>query len=504
MSTASIESLFDEAQHHLDVRKQPTAAADAFRRIVEVDPTSIEARYNLGKALFALGEADNAIACFRRAHQLALAADRHDAANLCLKSIAVSIPGSPAADNAAILAARSQYAATLGQPRPSRFPSHDRSPDRPLVLAYLSSFFNHENWMKPVWGLLNHHDRDLFQVRIFSFGPVPGGETCGVGIDTAWKPHDSDRIFDVAGLANEPLVKVIADEKIDILIDLNGYSDMARLPLFMLRPAPIIAGWFNMYATTALACFDYLIGDSHVIWPEEDKYYTERIARVLGSYLTFDVGYKVPNITPPPCLATGHLTFGSLCSRYKLTPDVIGAWAQILHRSPTARLLLRNGGLESAIERDHLLRQFQQHKIDPMRLTFLGRAPHLEFLETYSQIDIVLDTFPYNGGTTTTEALWQGVPVLAFPGGTWASRTSTTLLREGHLSDWIAPDLAGCIDLATRWAADPDAPQKLSDLRSTMRTHLRRSPVCDTPAFARSMESLYRQFWRSWCAQNPG
>ena len=499
MGAPDIEHLFHAAQHHLDILKQPSTAASLFTQILEHLPDHLEARYNLGKALFALGDTAAAIASFRRAHQLAISAARPDAARLSLKSIAVAIPGDPSADNADILAARSAYAATLDHPAPiSDFSSRDRSPDRSLTIAYLSSFFDRENWMKPVWALINQHPRDQFAVRLFSFGPTPDPDNPAA---TAWRPHDSDRIFDASGITNEALAKVILDEQIDILIDLNGYSDTDRLPLFMLRPAPVIVGWFNMYATTGLSCFDYLIGDAHVVHPDEERHYTERIARVPTSYLSFDVAYKVPDITPPPCLSNHHLTFGSLCSRYKITPDVIRAWSRILHRVPTSRLLLRNAALDT--ERDHLLQQFQQHDIPASRIILLGRAPHFEFLETYSQIDIALDTFPYNGGTTTTEALWQGVPVLTFPGPTWASRTSTTLLREGNLSDWVAPDLNGYIDTAARWASDPHAPRQLLDRRTSMRTHLRRSPVCNTPSFARSIECLYRTFWRSWCSERP-
>jgi predicted O-linked N-acetylglucosamine transferase (SPINDLY family) len=164
-------------------------------------------------------------------------------------------------------------------------------------------------------------------------------------------------------------------------------------------------------------------------------------------------------------------------------------------------LLLRNAGLESEAEREHLLREFELQGIERSRLELLGRAPHFEFLETYARIDIALDTFPYNGGTTTTEAIWQGVPVIAFAGTTWASRTSATILREGGLGQWVADDLNGYIDLAVRRASDPAAATNLAALRSSMRDRLRDSAVCETTAFARNTESLYRDMWRTWCSK---
>ncbi len=485
---------------YLDKLKLPSQAAAAFRRAVAIDANDLEARYHLGKALFDLGDIDAAIELMRACRRDAVGVDRNDIAALCLQAIAIAIPGAMSADNAEILQARREWTETLNLPSgvAARFSERDRNAERPLTIGYISSFFDSENWMKPVWGLINQQDRERYPVRIFSFGPVPGCEE-NAPAATAYRPHETDRVFDVDGLEHERIAALIAEEGVDVLVDLNGYSDPQRLQLMAMKTAPVLAGWFNMYATTALGCFDYLIGDRHVVLADEEEHYSERIARVPGSYLTFDVGYPVPDVAAGPAKHNGFITFGSLCSRYKLTPEVIRAWSEILNRCPTARLVLRNGGLAPAPEQEYLLQQFAAHGVDPARLELLGRAPHFEFLETYGQIDIALDTFPYNGGTTTTEATWQGVPVVAYAGRTWASRTSATLLREGNLGDWVADDIAGYVELAVRWGNDPDAPRRLAELRSAMRGKLGASSVCDTAGFAREMEALYRDMWRAWC-----
>jgi predicted O-linked N-acetylglucosamine transferase (SPINDLY family) len=266
----------------------------------------------------------------------------------------------------------------------------------------------------------------------------------------------------------------------------------------------VIIGWFNMYATTAMPWYDYLIGDRHVVAADEEAHYSERILRVPGTYLTFNVGYRVPPVAPSPCAASGRITFGSLCSRYKITPDVIRVWSEILRRCGESRLLLRNADLDNESEQAYLLAQFERHGIARSRVELVGRAEHFEFIETYSRVDIALDTFPYNGGTTTTEAIWQGVPVVAFAGNTWASRTSATILREGDLGDWVAEDLDGYIELAAGWGRDPDAARRLAELRESLRERLRGSSACDTGAFARAMESLYREIWRNYCASPAG
>lgn len=345
--------------------------------------------------------------------------------------------------------------------------------------------------MKPIWGLVNQHDRAQFQIYLFSDGALP---TTSRDAPHAYRRHETDRFHETSSLDNDALAQLIRAEEIDILVDLNGYSRMNRLPLFAQRPAPVIAGWFNMYATTGVDWFDYLIGDEHVVTRDEEAFYSERVVRVPGSYLTFSVDYPVPEVAPPPCVDGDCITFGCLASQYKLTDAVLDAWSAILTACPTARLLLKNAALGRESNREFLQRAFARRGIAASRVELDGPAEHFAFLQKYAAVDIALDTFPYNGGTTTTEAIWQGVPVVTFHGDRWASRTSATILREAGLGDWVAADLAGYVRLAIERAAARDAPQRLAKMRSGMRERLRRSRVCDTEGFCRAMESLYRDF----------
>jgi predicted O-linked N-acetylglucosamine transferase (SPINDLY family) len=204
--------------------------------------------------------------------------------------------------------------------------------------------------------------------------------------------------------------------------------------------------------------------------------------------LTFDVTYSVPEIVEAPHLTTGGVTFGCLAPLYKITPQAIAAWSQILFQSPRGCLVLRGSALKSEGALRYLAEAFLQNGIRADRIRLYGPAAHYEFLETYNQIDIALDTFPYNGGTTTTEAIWQGVPVITFWGDRWVSRTSASILRAGNLGRFVNPNLDAYIEQAIALA---DSPHKLGDLRHNMRRHLRASQVCDTEAFARNMERIY-------------
>jgi predicted O-linked N-acetylglucosamine transferase (SPINDLY family) len=243
-----------------------------------------------------------------------------------------------------------------------------------------------------------------------------------------------------------------------------------------------------MYATTGISSYDYLIGDDHVIPPEEEAFYCEKIVRVPGSYLTFEVTYPVPPVADPPCLANKAITFGCLASQYKITSEVIGVWSRILRQVPDSTLILKNAALATQGVREFVHGLFERHAISPARIRLEGPSDHYRFLEVYREIDIALDTFPYNGGTTTTEAIWQGVPVVAFSGDRWAARTSASILRAAALGELVGQTLEDYISLAISLANSRD---RLVDLRRNMRSRLRESPVCDTESFARNMERLY-------------
>ena len=300
-----------------------------------------------------------------------------------------------------------------------------------------------------------------------------------------------DRIHETATLDNDQLAELIQLSDIDILVDLNAYSSPERLALFLDRPAPVTVAWFNMYATSGLPGFDYLVADDEVVRPGEEPFFTEKVVRLPVSYLTFQVDHPAPPVVPPPCLENGYLTFGSLVSQYKITPPVLDAWASILRRAEGARLLLANRALKSVHNRSYVADQFSRRGVDTGRIMLCGPAEHLTFLQYYDRVDVALDAFPYNGGTTTMEAIWQGVPVLTFAGDRWSSRTSQSLLRRTHLEEFVAEDIEGMVDLAIRLARSPDTPRRLAELRWQMRACLQASSACDTPALARAMEQFY-------------
>ena len=223
-----------------------------------------------------------------------------------------------------------------------------------------------------------------------------------------------------------------------------------------------------------------------MVHQDEEAHYTENVARVAGTYLAFDVAYDVPPVEEAPARRNGYVTFGSFASQYKLTGQVLRAWAAILDGVPEARLLIKNQAMSAACNRESLLRRFAELGIDPARVTLEPGAPHYEFLAAYARVDVALDPFPYNGGTTTSEALWQGVPVLCFDGDRWAARQGASLLRAAGLDELVAADeadyVARGIALGGGFAAE----------RAAMRERLAASSLMDSATLAGELERIFR------------
>ena len=458
------------------------AAGEALLRAVRLRPDEVGAWGLLAEALFKLGDVERAIDAYRRA---AAAASTHALAE---ENVAIVIPGSASAGNAAVFAARRAWGRHLADgvspvERPPRPPSGGK-----LRVGYVSAFFDKANWMKPVYGVINRHDRDRLEVHLVSLGGDPS-------TSAGYREHDHDVIWQVGSCDDEKIARLLAAAGIDVLVDLNGYSAPKWLRLFLRRPAPVQIAWFNSFATSGLDCFDGIIGDDVVIPTAEEGFYTERVLRVRGTYLAFEVFHAVPDVAPPPCNANqGRLTFGALASAYKLNDLTLDIWSQILRSAPTSRLLIRASTLAEPSNRDHLRARLAARGIADERVDLEGGAAHFDFLQSYDRIDIALDTFPYNGGTTTTEALWQGVPVLTYVGDRWVARTSASLLRAAGLDAWVASDQEDLVAKASALARDPATPTGLAALRAGMRARLAASAACDTAGLCLALEQIYRQF----------
>lgn len=439
--------------------------------------------FALAGALFKLGEIEKAIDVLRNAAGSSDAEVRRSA----LQKIATAIPGDPRASNEEILRARQEWTGGESKIESPRCAVKVQAPveGRKLRIGYVCGFFGKRNWMKPVWGMLNAHDRSAVEVHLFLDGGLPKREW-------GWTPHESDHGHNLNNLSNEDAAKSIEAAEIDVLVDLNAYSSPDRVGLFLRKPAAVQVGWFNTFAPSGTEAFDYAIGDQTVLPQSEERFYTERILRVEGSYLAYSVLYPVPEVEPAPCAIANRITFGCFAPNYKITNEVVATFAEILRAVSGARLILKNACLEEAGNLATMRERFGAQGIEEDQLICEGPAEHFEFLKAYGRIDVALDTFPYSGGTTTMEALWQGVPVLTLWGDRWVSRTSASLMRAAGLKEWVRESRESLVNCAIELAKSPDSIGRLCDFRSNVRERLRTRPVCDVAVLCRQLESHYR------------
>jgi predicted O-linked N-acetylglucosamine transferase (SPINDLY family) len=308
---------------------------------------------------------------------------------------------------------------------------------------------------------------------------------------TAWS--------EVRGWTDQRLAQQIRTDRIDILFDLAGHTSGNRLPVFARKPAPIQVTWAGYVGTTGLAAMDYILADRYEIPPQSEAYYRERVLRMPDGYICYDPPGYAPPVSPLPAMEKGYATFAAFHNPPKITPQVVDVWARVLQRLPQARLVLKYRGMDDASVAGRFAELFAAQGIDPARLEFLGFSPHRELLAQYQRVDVALDAFPYNGGLTTCEALWMGVPVVTCPGETFASRHSLSHLSNVGLTETIAGNLDEYVELAVALAGDLP---RLAALRAGLRDRMAASPLCDGKRFAEHFAEVIRGAWRHWCEKD--
>jgi protein O-GlcNAc transferase len=262
------------------------------------------------------------------------------------------------------------------------------------------------------------------------------------------------------------------------------------------KPAPVQATWMGYEGTTGLKAIDYLIADPHLIAAEAEPYCCERVLRLPDGYVCYEPPADAPEVGDLPALGGGRLTLASYNNPGKITREVIAAWSEILRRLPQARLVLKYRTLESDAARQRLATMFDDERIDDERVEMLGASAYTEYLASYRQVDLALDTFPFSGGITTCDALWMGVPVVTWPGETFASRHSLSHLSNAGATETVAQSRQEYVELAVALAGDLP---RLAGLRAGLRQRVAASPLCDGPRLAANLLRLLRTAWGEYC-----
>ncbi|MFC7370055.1 tetratricopeptide repeat protein [Vreelandella zhaodongensis] len=301
----------------------------------------------------------------------------------------------------------------------------------------------------------------------------------------------------VRHLSQEAIAEQIRNDDIDILIDLSGHGDGSCLQAISMRPAPLCIKWVGgLVNTMGLESIDYLLSDSIETPEGVDDQYTEKLIRLPDDYICYTPCAYAPNITSLPALKNRYITLGCLNNAAKISAQLLGEWAALMHQLPQSRLLLRGAQYESADFCQRIWDEMAQHGIEQERIMLEGPINHKDFIGTYQRIDIALDTWPYSGGLTTCEAMLMGVPVVTLPGPTFAGRHSATHLINAGLQELVTSSWdeyrQRVIELAN------DLPN-LAVIRAGLRTILHYSPVCDAPRFASHFNNALRAIWVRHC-----
>ena len=466
-----------------ELRGQLDDALACCQRALTLKPGYVEAHTNLGNIFKAQGRLDNALACYRRACELNPGYLPAHSNLIYALHFHVGSDATAIRDEHRCWCERhAAPLATLKHPH-----ANDRTPERRLRLGYVSPDFRNQAECFFVLPLLEAHDHTRFEIYAYASVSNPDGITERMR-------HSFDVWHDVLPLTDAQLADQIRTDGIDLLVDLTMHMAHNRMPVFACKPAPVQVTWLGYPATAGLDTIDYRLTDHHLEPAGEDyPFSAETPVRLPDSWCCYQPVTDMPPCADPPVLRKGHITFGSLNNFCKINEAVLHRWARVLLAVPNSALLLL---CPEGTTRQRTLALLSTQGVDSNRIEFVARQSRQDYLRTYHRIDICLDPFPYNGITTTLDALWMGVPVLTLPGPLPPARVGASLLTTLGLPELIASSETDYIVRATALARDLP---RLAGLRAGLRERMQRSPLMDAPRFARAVETAYCTMWQRWC-----
>ena len=498
-----------------DLERYPEAIIE-YRRAIEINPKHILAHNNLGLALREIGQFDLAIESLTRAVALQPTTQK------LVQNLVSTLNYAPDISPAEIFAAHEKFGQQFERPI-ARFAPRNIDVDaetnarhesgapnngeantqsnardkvsasvsgaRPLRIGYVSPDFRQHSVAHFIEPVLAAHDKKNFDVFCYYNDTVSDDTTLRI---QSLVPHW--RVL--AELSDHDAARKVQEDKIDILVDLAGHTNRNSLMMFARKPAPVQATWLGYPNTTGFSCMDYRITDA-LCDPVgmTDALHTEKLIRLPDSFSCFTPPAQSPPVGTLPALEAGGIMFGSFNYFIKMNERVIETCARILARVANSRLTLKYRSLNSESVQSVVRAAFAKHGVAHERLVLLGNdASQLDHLARYNNIDIALDPFPYNGTTTTCDALWMGVPVIALAGKTHVSRVGVSQLTNIGLPELIAADKDEYVEVAVALASDLP---RLAQLRSGLRQRMRISPLMDAPRFTRNLEAAFMQMSRA-------
>ena len=455
------------------------------KSIIEKDPSFVEAYNNLGNAYKDQGKIEEAIQYYRKA--LNIKPDFTTAASNLLLCLNYSI----GKDQQFVFNEHLEWEKRVfssGSPKIS--PPRFSIKDKPYIhIGYISSDFRIHSVGYFIDPIIANHNKDQF--KIFCYADV----SCPDSTSERIKKHSS-KWHSIYTKEDGDIIKLIREDEIDILVDLAGHSGNNRLTLFLAKPAPVQITYLGYPNTTGLSTMDYRLTDKWADPEGYDTFYTEKLYRLSGGFLCYRPPEDVPGVTEAPALKNGYITFGSFNNLPKINSDTIAVWSEILHAVPASKLVIKTKPFNDTEVMACYKDSFKKYGIEDERLLFNGHSlSSKEHLNWYNRIDIALDTFPYNGTTTTCEALLMGVPVVTLAGSNHAGRVGCSILSMVGLTDMIASDSRHYIKIASNLAENSPY---LTGRRKGLRDNLLESSLCDGAGFTRILEKAYKDIYNNF------
>jgi len=484
---AAIQLKPDYASAHANLgavlrdKRQLDQSIAAYRRAIALKPDLALAHSNLANVLVEVGQFDEARAAYRQAMSLK---GEYPTAH---SNLILLLLFSPGIDAVMISSELRRWNHQHAEPLKKSIVPHaiDRNPDRRLRIGYVSPDFRDHVIGRNVLPLIREHDHQSFE--IFCYGDVARPDSI-----TAQFQSRCDQWRSTVGVSNSRFAEMIRRDQIDILVDLSLHLGNNRLLLFAQKPAPVQMTFAGYPGSTGLDAIDYRLSDPYLDPPgENDAFYREKTIRLAHSFWCYDPATADFPVSPPPSLSNQFITFGCLNNFAKVNQGMIELWSEVLKAVDRSRLILL---CPDGSARRTLLEKFSAQGIDPQRIGLTANLPRPKYFEMYYKIDIGLDTVPYNGHTTSLDALWMGVPVVTLVGSTVVGRAGLSQLTNLELTELIARTPQQYVHIAAALASDPS---HLAELRQTLRSRMLASPLTDARGFVREIETAFRQMWQA-------
>jgi len=363
---------------------------------------------------------------------------------------------------------------------------NERKAGRRLRIGYVGPSFTRNQVAQFLLPVLEAHDPAAVEVYLYCADPT------GEGLLPA-----GCKVRAIGGLPDKDVVATIRADKIDILVDVWGHTAGSRLPVFAHRPAPIQVAWINFVQTTGLTCMDYILHADSMAVPGTEQYFTEEIWRIGPIVAPSRPAAERPDPVPTPALKNGYVTFGSFNNPAKLSEITVAAWSLILARRPADRLVLKYSYYTDPVLQRVTQARFAAYGAQPEQLEFRGHTTGLDYWREFGDIDLALDTSPCPGGTTSCDALANGVPVLTQLGEDFYGRIGVPVVLPCGLPELIADGWDDYVEKAIELTADFAA---LDALRAKVRPGFDASPYRDEVGFTRNLEGVFRQMFDRWIA----